>query len=69
MSSQFFKAIVIASVTVELRIVKAGGDCHLTRAHTRPPLRSAAAGIPISVKVLQNFELVSYFADKDDCVL
>jgi len=33
---------------------------------TRPPLRRAAAGIPISVKVFQNFELFSYFADKDD---
>jgi hypothetical protein len=33
------------------------------------PLRSAAAGIAINVKIFQRFELSSYFADKDDCVL
>jgi hypothetical protein len=38
-------------------------------AQTNPPLIIAAAGIAISVKVLQNFELFSYFADKADCVL
>jgi hypothetical protein len=38
-------------------------------AHTRPPLRSAAKGTAISVKVFQNFEFLSYLADKSDCVL
>jgi hypothetical protein len=38
-------------------------------AQTRPPLRRAAVGTAISVKVFQNFELFSYFADKADCVL
>ena len=42
---------------------------YLTAAQTRLPLMRAAVGIPISVKVFQNFELFSYFADKDDCVL
>jgi hypothetical protein len=39
------------------------------KAQTRPPLRSAAAGTAVSVKVLQNRELLSYLADKADCVL
>ena len=39
------------------------------RARTRPPPRRAAAGTAINVKVLQNRELFSYLADKDDCVL
>jgi hypothetical protein len=38
-------------------------------AQTRPPLRRAVAGTAVSVKVLQNFELFSYFADKADCLL
>jgi hypothetical protein len=38
-------------------------------AHTTPPLRRAAAGTAISVKVLQNLELFSYLADKADCFL
>jgi hypothetical protein len=37
---------------------------HCVAASTMPPLRSAAAGTAISVKVRQNFELFSYFADK-----
>jgi hypothetical protein len=36
---------------------------------TTTPLRSAADGIPISVKVFQNFELRAYFFDKSDCIL
>jgi hypothetical protein len=37
--------------------------------HTKVPLRSAATGTAISVKVFQNFELSSYLADDSDCVL
>ena len=34
-------------------------------ANTMPPLRIAVTGIAISVKVRQNFELFSYFCDKN----
>jgi hypothetical protein len=37
----------------------------MTKPTVSPP-RSAAAGIPMSVKVRQNRELRSYLADKDD---
>ncbi|GHU55654.1 hypothetical protein FACS189442_3500 [Spirochaetia bacterium] len=32
-----------------------------------PALITAVTGIPISVKLFQNLELHSYFADKSDC--
>jgi hypothetical protein len=38
-------------------------------AQTMPPLRSAAEGTAISVKVRQNLDFFSYLADKTDCVL